>query len=289
MKKRTSTLYLSVIIAGMLLAGCEDADVTDAAKAGENEVAVKEEVAKRLEQLGLSTDSKPGIYHREEPLPILSELKAKLKEQRDVGTAHLETEELPEEIVHAHKQLLEDLREFYGVDKLPKTEIAPGVNLLAPSSYLEGEKFDKLNNFLSDRFREIWELYSKYGLEDNPQSNWQKKNPSDKELPSIAQVLGYGNSDVSAFTAYPYNYAVVSFYSYTGAYSPVSYLDVTSDYYLDGVFFDGWTSYAYNSSYAELPFGPVEITASCFTINSYHTLIDLTTSDLFPSSDFTCV
>lgn len=76
---------------------------------------------------------------------------------------------MPEEITQEWNQMKEDYKEFLGVEELPKREIAPGTYSWIPEKYLEGEKSEKLYGFLSDRFKNLNQLYHKYGLRESKQ------------------------------------------------------------------------------------------------------------------------
>lgn len=73
---------------------------------------------------------------------------------------------LPEEIQQTWEKILEDSKNYFGVDELPQTEIQEGVYSWFPAEYLEGEKHKELIKFLSPRVVELAKLYEKYGLKE---------------------------------------------------------------------------------------------------------------------------
>lgn len=293
MYNKKHLLVLPVTVLMILTAGCKDTGITESPDTQElsEQSNVDNKIMERANALGFSSisDLKPGFYPDRDPMPQTAELMRKLREQRQGKKKALDSKALPGEIVHAHKQLQQDLKAFYGVEELPKTEIAPGVTIAMPESYMKGDKFNELNDFLSKRNRGLKELYEKNGLREIKEVRRSKAGSGN--TPEISQTLGYGGSFVTAYRPGP-STATGNYYSYTEAYSIPYYLDVISEYYAGGFYLGQATDRNYNTPFVELSLGPVDVQGSyvCYDISSDHYIVSQSMQpENFFSADSDCI
>lgn len=292
MKSIRIIYFLIIVLVVMFVtAGCEDSGITESPDLTQElmnkQAEAEEQLAERLERIHNLQENQPGLAHPRTFDELPPGLRDRIKAHRRVMKESQEPTELPEEIVRAWEEFHEDVKEFFGVDELPRTEVAPGVQLGIPSDYLEGEKFEQYMEFTRERSKKLKKLYEKHGLRKPTPATFQQ-NESPKKTSKLLQSLGFGDSWVNAYQLGP-NTVYADLFSFTQANFVVPYLDVVVSLNAGGVTWPeiGWPQ-AYNDFYVSwgvtLPFP----TPMCFDIYGDHWIFDGIQVDNFFSSDFDC-
>lgn len=191
----------------------------------------------------------------------------------------IKDEGMPKEIAEAWDKMKEDYKDFLGVEDLPKREIAPGTYSWVPEEYLKGEKQKELYDFLSDKFKNLNQLYHKHGLRESKERG---KIPGDYDYDTFLTVYGNGSNQVQW-----------GIQAWTESDEIVDFLALDGQIRKSGVWLYDYNPTAYNWWWVEeIDWGEEYANSMlCFSAQTIHTVIHNGSHELIPppiTTDYDC-